>query len=231
MRPWMIGVSPAQSPGQALIIEDTDFVVPRFQNLCVVCIGRGGAGGSGGQNAAGGGGGGGALSYSNAVPVAAGETLSIIIDDASTRIQRADGSIVCRAQAGASASGINPGLGGSRTAGVGDARFSGGNGYQGTGSTAFQGGAGGGAAGYSGGGGDAFTSGAGGGGAGGGSLGTSINVDGKSGGGVGPIKEGPSGVSVIFQHGTGGSGGADGSDAAGGNYGGAGGGGKRYEGG
>jgi len=225
------------------------FVVPTGQSkICVVCVGAGGGGVWAnciccGQGA----GGGGALSYTNCIPVTAGETLTVIVGaGAAAGNVGCSGSAVTRPSGGpssvsrgatvlvsaagggggtASAS-LQPyigGAGGAAGSGVGAVKYSGGNGTQ----------AGGGAAGYAGAGastpgpknttvpGVAGTGGS----AGSGSYNSADR--GSAGGGVGLVVQGPSGAGgsavVPITGGGGGSSGTAGNTSTGGAYGGGGG--------
>jgi hypothetical protein len=199
------------------------FVVPTgVTQICAVAVG----GGSNQNNIPGqsgnGNGNGGALSYSNNMPVTAGETLTVIVGagapSAATRTDGGDSSIQRGATVLLRAQGGKLGLftAGNAANGVGAVRYSGGAGAQ------FDGGGGGGAAGYAGIGGkggenstNLSTAGSGGGGGGGNH---STNQAG-GGGGVGLIQQGASGAAGGF----GGSGGANQTGGGGGLCGGGGG--------
>lgn len=201
------------------------FLVPGCVNsICVLCVGKGAN-----QILAGGpavsplsGRGGGALSYSNNISVTPGESLTVVIGTDSY-IQRSSTNLVL-------AKGGSGSTGGQASSGVGQVKYSGGNG----GSTStYGGGGGGGAAGYSGGGGSGNGANGSGGSGASGQLSLSSAYGGGGGGGVGLLGEGSSGVASIYnsQGGGGGSGGANGANGYyvsnggdGGNYGGGGGG-------
>lgn len=192
--------------------------------VAALAIGAGGGGGgtSSTATASGAGGGGGALSYSNALAVTPGETLSVTVgaggNNGSTSgtngtaggdsyIQRS-GVDLLLAKGGGGGSGNTAGstggggAGGAAASGVGDTKYSGGNG--GARATNDRGGGGGGAAGYSGNGGTgggsttAPTAGAGGGGGGGyfGFDGTNIG-DGGWGGGTQFYGSGSNGIAGV----------------------------------
>ena len=132
-------------PGQQLFTANTSWPVPPgVSTVCIVCVGAGGTG-------SGPGGGGGALSYSNNVAVTAGETLTIVVgtnvsanggdsyvNRSATTLVKAKGGLGGTLRSGGAASG-----------GIGDVKYSGGNGGVGDAE------AGGGAAGYAGNGGAA----------------------------------------------------------------------------
>lgn len=180
-------------------------------SLAGLAIGAGGAGGgcSSAATAAAGGGGGGALSYSNAIAVTPGETLTVLIPNQSAAGTNTGGNgssgltasvargatILLSAVGGSGSLGRTSttasagAAGGAAASGVGDTKFSGGTGGAGNAST-DQGGGGGGAAGYAGNGGTGGTAGGvggaaptgGGGGGGSSTIGTSIQN--SSGGGT-----------------------------------------------
>jgi hypothetical protein len=138
----MMGGGLASPSGQQSFttLGNTSFVVPEGVNsICAVAIGMGLHGG-------------GALSYSNDIPVTAGETLTITLTNTSlgfTSLLRGATTLL-RAQNGASYSTRAASAGGSAGNGVGDVKFSGGNsgGTTGTGTGQTGIGGGGGAAGY-----------------------------------------------------------------------------------
>lgn len=179
-------------------------------SVAAVAIGAGGAGGgcSTSAGASAGGGGGGALSYSNAIPVTPGETLTVVVPTQSSEgatsgsagaagtyaaLQRGATTLLY-AQGGRGGTGRNNtttagagGAGGSAAVGVGTVKFSGGSGGAGSAATDNSSG-GGGAAGYAGNGGVGGTNGGAGtsvtGGGGGGGSSYTNSIIGGSGGGT-----------------------------------------------
>lgn len=188
----MLLASTAVAKGQVVFegVTSTPWIVPNgVTAISAVAVGRGGVGTAGG--------GGGALSYTNGIAVTPGESLSIIIDGASSRIQRS-ATVLLSAQVGAGSNG-GTALGGQAANGVGTVKFSGGQ-------RSGSGDASGGAAGYTQNGGDGSGSQASGGGGG-------VGLNGGSAGGNGSNAQGA---------GSGGSGGGNGSGASGGDFGGGG---------
>lgn len=179
-------------------------------SMCMLCVGAAGSGGgtetTGGT--ARGGGGGGALSYSNAVAVTPGETLTVVVGQGGagpasgsdgnpggdSSVSNSGGTLVL-AKGGGGGTSTAAGAGGVAASGTGDTKQTGGAGGD---NSADVGSGGGGAAGYSGTGGKggfgttAATAGAGGGGGGGG-FGTATSLGGCGGGGVGLFGEGSNG--------------------------------------
>ena len=107
----MVGAGFGVTGGQQLFTASGPFVVPTgVTSVCAVAIGRGGrATGDGSYSY---GGGGGALAYVNAVTVTPGETLTVEIDDAGSRIRRG-GAVILDAGAGSgrTSGGVNVGSG------------------------------------------------------------------------------------------------------------------------
>jgi hypothetical protein len=193
------------------------YVVPAgVSSICAVCVGAGGSGTVGGNT-----GGGGALSYSNDIPVTAGETLTVFVGDSAIIINSPStptvsqdsyiargGTILLLAKGGSTATAYpSASGGGSAAAGVGAVRFSGGNCFDT---------AGGGAAGYAANGATSpgpsvsgSTNGSGGGGASGNN--TTGEAAGQAGGGVGLVVQGANGVAPNG----GGSGGTNGNTGVG----------------
>ncbi len=259
---------PTTEVGGITFWEDGSYsiVVPSgVYQITAVAIG-GGAGGAGsiGQSGGdgGGGGGGGALSYVNNLSVTPGETLTVVVGaggaggtgGVSSRTGGFPGgdSYIRRSATnlllakGGSGGGLNSGgQGGSSTSGVGDVKYSGGDGGAGEDASAAYGGGGGGAAGYSGVGGSGYdnvtndppTAGSGGGGGGsyystgtaygggtlfygegtGGAAGTGVSASGRLGSSLGGSLSGPinPGRSGAGARGNNGSGGSGDSGSAG----------------
>lgn len=196
--------------GGGVLTTTYSFVVPTgVTEICAVCVGSGCNQDNPGSAY---GGSGGALSYSNGIPVTAGETLTVVaggsVQSPATRNPGGDSYIARGGTILLLAKGANPPTPGLASSGVGAVKYSGGYG------ASFESG-GGGAAGYAGDGGNALsTSGVGAAapaGGGGGSGGSSANQSG-GGGGVGLIVQGASGAGAIAagQGGFGGSGGQNG---------------------
>lgn len=218
----------AQDSGLSLAVSGTySLVVPTgVTSIAAIAIGAGGGGGgvSAAATASGAGGGGGALSYSNAIAVTAGETLTVVVgasgtagantgtaggDGGDSYIRRSATDLLL-AKGGSGGLGNTAaltgggGAGGVAASGVGDTKSTGGAG--GGRATNDRGGGGGGAAGYSGTGGAGGTSttvptaGAGGGGGGGyfgaNAVGTASN-QGGSGGGVQFYGSGSNGIAGV----------------------------------
>lgn len=140
-------------------LNQSFIVPPGVYSIAAVCIGAGGGGarGTSGDSVDAPAGGGGALSYSNAIPVTPGETLSLYIPYGGVRavsnmsngsaggdaaISRS-GTALLRAKGGEGGNWGTTlgGAGGSSAAGVGDVKWSGGNGRDQASST-FGGGSG-----------------------------------------------------------------------------------------
>jgi hypothetical protein len=217
------------APGQQVFTSSGTFTVPAgVTSICAVAVGRGKDGAAGdGMDTSGRGGDGGTLSYSNAISVTPGESLTVTIATSTsastgeTTLKRSS-TVLLAARAGGQTSG-QANVGTSFAGGTAPDPFGG----YGTG--------GGGAGGYSGAGGDGGSIGGGGsagsGGSGGGGGSAPSAVSG-GGGGVGLLGAGSNGTAGSGGlgggggAGSGGSSGADGGDGgAGGNYGGGGGGG------
>lgn len=219
------GITLYSEPESALLNAQTSYsiVIPSgVTSIAAVAIGAGGAGG-GASTAAGasaGGGGGGALSYSNAIAVTPGETLTVVVPSQSSQggttgsagasgayagLQRG-ATVLLRAMGGSGSAGRTSttagagAAGGAAASGTGTVKFSGGTG--GAGTTGDRSSGGGGAAGYSGDGGvggtgeGAGTSVVGGGGGGGASY--SNTIIGGSGGGTLWYGAGTSGAGGTF---------------------------------
>lgn len=192
----------ALGAGQIVFEGETNelWTVPAgVESICAVSVGWGGSSLSFSNES---GGGGGALSYSNDIAVTPGEQLQVVIADGElSRILRG-ATILLSADYGRNGGDFGGGAGGQAVNGVGQVKYSGGDGDH---HFNFDNGGGGGAAGYAGDGGKgagddtSWEPGTGGAAAGG------LNNAG-SGGGVGLKGVGPSGT----DHGEGGSGGTDG---------------------
>jgi len=228
------------------------FTVPSgITKISVVCVGGGGGGGTANPCCSFTGNGGGALSYTNCIPVTAGETLTVVAGSKGvtqggaggpSSVSRGPTTLILARGAPLGVNCFTPNPGGSAACGTGAVKYSGGT----------SGNGGGGAAGYAGNGGtgggfsnSAATAGSGGGGGGGGgAVGPSgaSGTSGAGGGGVGLVVQGANGAagtnnpnSAPRTGGGGGSGGAAGTSTIntgpnqpgqpGGDYGGGGGGG------
>ena len=222
----MAALGGAAAPGQQVFTSSGTFTVPAgVTSICAVAVGRGQNGAAGdGMGTPGRGGEGGTLSYTNALSVTPGESLTVTIATSTsgstgeTTLKRSS-TVLLAARAGGQTSG-QANVGTSFAGGTAPAPFGG----YGTG--------GGGAGGYSAAGGDGGSAGsdgaAGSGGSGGGGGSAPSAVSG-GGGGVGLLGAGSNGTAGGAMGGGGGagSGGASGgSGGAGGNYGGGGGGGN-----
>jgi len=218
----------AAAPGQQVFTSSGTFTVPAgVTSICAVAVGRGQNGAAGnGMGTPGRGGEGGTLSYTNALSVTPGESLTVTIATSTssstgeTTLKRSS-TVLLAARAGGQTSG-QANVGTSFAGGTAPAPAGGyGSGGGGAGGYSGAGGAGG-----SGGGGSAGSGGSGGGGGGGNSTEYS-----GGGGGVGLLGAGSNGAagSASGGGGGGGSGGgagtSGGAGGAGGNYGGGGGGG------
>ena len=227
----MAALGGAAAPGQQVFTSSGTFTVPAgVTSICAVAVGRGQNGAAGdGMGTAGRGGDGGTLSYTNALSVTPGESLTVTIATSTsgstgeTTLKRSS-TVLLAARAGGQTSG---------QANVGTS-FAGGTAPE---PAYVFGSGGGGAGGYSGAGGAGGIGGdgsAGSGGSGGGGCGSEPTAVSGGGGGVGLLGAGSNGTAGSYSGGGGGGGGggsggssgaSGGSGGAGGNYGGGGGGG------
>ncbi len=227
----MAALGGAAAPGQQVFTSSGTFTVPAgVTSICAVAVGRGKNGAAGdGMVKPGRGGEGGTLSYTNALSVTPGESLTVTIATSTsgstgeTTLKRSS-TVLLAARAGGQTSG-QANVGTSFAGGTAPATsFGYGSGGGGAGGYSGAGGAGGNA--YSGGGGSAGSGGSG----GGGGCGNSGEYSG-GGGGVGLLGAGSNGAAGIAGGGGGGGGSGGGAGAsggtgsAGGGYGGGGGGG------
>ena len=225
----MAALGGAAAPGQQVFTSSGTFTVPAgVTSICAVAVGRGQNGAAGdGMGTAGRGGEGGTLSYTNALSVTPGESLTVTIATSTssstgeTTLKRSS-TVLLAARAGGQTSG-QANVGTSFAGGTAPAPAGGyGSGGGGAGGYSAAGGAGG----STGGGGSAGSGGSGGGGGSG-----NITEYSGGGGGVGLLGAGSNGAagSASGGGGGGGSGGgagtSGGAGGAGGNYGGGGGGG------
>lgn len=148
-----VGVS-IESTSLALVytftsaLSNYEFTVPSGVSTCVIeCWGTGGAGGNGGTSR-GGGGGGGAYSKKT-ISVSGGDKLYLTLPSYATGQTKVvkGGTTQCAAEPGVDGDELMAGGGGVASNGVGDVRYSGGNGY--IYATGYVGGGGGGSAGPS----------------------------------------------------------------------------------